>query len=114
MTDTTYDEARRCYRCGELGEVVADEPYRPYNDGVQRIVTRGARLHHVMCRNERCRNYGDIVRMIQVNPDGTIPPPVTKRTKAFPEIPDLTEAVNKRLEEQVRLEKQGGAEVSRN
>jgi hypothetical protein len=38
---------------------------------------------------------------------------VERREKAFPAIPDLTETVQRQLDEQFRLETQGGGEVSR-
>jgi hypothetical protein len=49
-------------------------------------VTPGAVLHNFACQNERCRNYGQIVRTVQVNPDGSIPPPIVRREKAFPTV----------------------------
>lgn len=105
MTDTTYEEAKRCFRCKEPGEKVGERP-APRLPGI----TRGASLHVIECRNERCRAFGTVVRTIQVNPDGTIPLTV-KREKAFPAIPDLTEEVRAKIDEQLRMETHGGGEL---
>jgi hypothetical protein len=108
MTDSSYDEARRCFKCGELGEITSQVPYR----GRARVA-RGTQIHSATCKNPRCKAFGTVIRTIQVNPDGTIPPPLTKRDKQFPAVPDLSAQVNEALAEQLRLEKQGGGEVSR-
>jgi hypothetical protein len=111
MTDTTYDAARRCSKCGELGELTKKEPFKArYGD--RRNVTSGAQLHTIVCMNERCKWYETVCRLIQVNPDGTIPTPVAKRDKMFPKIPDLTQQVNDSLARQLGVELQGGGEVT--
>jgi hypothetical protein len=73
----------------------------------------GAMLHEYMCMNDRCKWFQTICRIIQVNPDGTIPPPILKRMKEFPTVPDLSQQVNEQLERQLAAELQGGAEVHR-
>lgn len=72
--DTTYDEARRCYRCKELGRQV----------GKQRAPERHMGEFHVYrCQNERCIGF-ERDWIIQVRPDGTVPKPEMKREKSFP------------------------------
>lgn len=75
MTDTTYDEARRCPRCNELG-----------SDEGSKSGPRGSRMHTIRCRNERCRWY-NTTYIVQVNRDGSIPPPETHRDKQFRALP---------------------------
>jgi len=108
--DTTYDEARRCPKCNELGEITSKQPVR-ITFGDRRAVTAGAQLHTATCMNERCKWFGQTCRLIQVNPDGTVPPPVTKRAKHFPAIPDLTDQVNASLAAQLEAERKGNSEV---
>lgn len=117
VTDTTLDEARRCPKCEELTQKVAEEPVRLRNrDGSRRFgIAPGTMLHSYQCQNTRCRWYGQIARIIQVNPDGTIPSPTTKREKEFPARPDLVAQVQETLARQLEAEtsKEGTAEVRR-
>jgi hypothetical protein len=104
--ETTLEEARRCSKCGQPGKAagVREAP---------KSVTRGAKLHSYTCDNNRCQWYGQVCRVIQVNPDGTIPPALTKRDKQFPEIPDMTDRINDIVAAQLEAEKAGGAEINR-
>lgn len=74
MTDTSYDEARRCYRCKELGKQVSDRPASERYMG---------RIHTYRCMNARCIGF-ERDWIIQVRPDGSIPPPIMNREKSFP------------------------------
>lgn len=62
MPDTTLEEARRCFKCGEPGELVKEMP-RP----------RGEKVHIYKCSNERCQYFDQTVRVVQIKADGTIP-----------------------------------------
>jgi hypothetical protein len=106
MTDTTLEEARRCPKCEQPGQEAGEQRV------TGRDVTRGAKLRSYLCMNQRCRWYGQVCRLIQINPDGTIPQP-SKREKSFPTVPDLTQQVNDAVERQLRLELGGGAEIHR-
>jgi len=106
MTDTTYEEARRCPKCTFPGDLIK-KTLAP------QTATRGAQLHHFRCMNERCKWFEEICRIVQVNPDGSIPPPLTKRDKQFPAVPDLSKQVNESLERQLAAELSGGAELNR-
>jgi len=111
---TTLEEASRCPKCNEVGELLKKTPIASRSpNGARREVTIGAQLHHFMCMNTRCKWYNEVCRLVQVNPDGSIPPPQVKRIKEFPVVPDRTREVNDALERQLRLELEGGAEVSR-
>jgi hypothetical protein len=89
--DTTYEEARRCSRCGDPGRLVRKD----------RMQDRSGKLHVLTCDNKRCRRY-QTNWLIQVNPDGTIPPPITDREKRFRPLPkrrseDVQEALDRQL-----------------
>jgi len=117
MTDTTLDEARRCPKCQELAQKVAEQPAKTRNrDGTRRLgIEPGTMLHSFQCQNTRCRWYGQIVRVVQVNPDGSIPAPQIKREKEFPARPDMVAQVQESLARQLEAEtsKEGTAEVRR-
>jgi hypothetical protein len=108
MSETTLEEARRCPKCEQPGESAGVRPAT----GID--VTRGAQLHTFVCMNKQCRWYGQVCRIVQVNPDGSIPEP-GKRDKHYPPIPDLTDQVNAAVERQLGLEtsKEGTAEIQR-
>lgn len=103
---TTFEQARRCPRCDELGEHVESE-----DRIVQRGPQRGSKLTKVYCRNDRCRWF-NTAWTIQVRPDGTIPDANLFREKKFPELPKWGERSVRALEEQVRLETSPGAELN--
>jgi hypothetical protein len=72
----TYEEAIKCPACEMTGIKVNEQalPARP-----------GAKLHVYSCVTEGCRNNG-LNYFIQVNPDGSIPPPQIHRadSKLYP------------------------------
>src|SRR5689334_22341124 len=117
MTETTLEEARRCYKCGQPGRKGSEAPAPLRNrDGTRKFgIAPGTMLHSYICENERCKAFGTVVRIIQVNPDGTIPLPDTKRTKEFPLRPDLVAEVQEAVDRQLALEtnKDGTAEIHR-
>lgn len=82
MADTTYEEAKRCPKCEQPGEKTKEEPARR---------VPGARLHTIYCRNPKCKWY-DTPYIIQVNADGTIPPPNAHRDRLFPGLPERSDA----------------------
>lgn len=88
--ETTLEEARRCPKCERPGAFVKRVPARGG--------TPGAMLHEFECRHERCQWFGQICRIVQVNPDGSIPPATTKRDKSYPKVPDLSLTVNANVE----------------
>jgi hypothetical protein len=105
MPDTTLEEARRCPKCAEPG-AQAGEMAAPHGPGV----TRGARLHKFVCGNIRCRWY-DQIWMVQVNPDGTIPPPTTSRRNSLIPLLDDGGRTRERLLNQLGHETSGGGEI---
>ena|SRR5687767_9371899 len=99
---TSWDEASRCPKCETAGEVV-DERKAP---------TPG-KLVTLTCPNKRCRWFGTNFQ-VKVNPDGTIPDPITKRPKAFQVLPDDKGQTQEILERGLRQSMQpGGGEIVR-
>ena len=109
MTETTLEEARRCPKCGQPGQFTGEQSVRKQG------IAPGTKLQTFGCANERCRWYGTTCRVIQINPDGSIPAALTRRAKEFPVLPgvgDLSEQVNAQLARQVKAELAGGAEIN--
>lgn len=82
MTDSTLEDARRCPTCEQPGKLINRRPVR--TEGIPRGTV--AELNE--CRNDRCPDYlppqvvanGDRMPpsrnrwLVQVNPDGSVPP----------------------------------------
>lgn len=64
MSTTTFEEAKQCPMCAQPGEDTTSTSA----PGI-----RGARIHHIYCRNEKCTWY-NTPWMVQVNADGSVPP----------------------------------------
>lgn len=59
-----FEQASRCPKCDTPGEDRNTSPG-----------PNGSTLHHVYCVNEKCVWYNTPCQLIQVNKDGSIPPP---------------------------------------
>lgn len=92
MTDTTFDEARRCPRCEELGLLGKFKPMRD-----------GSKLHTVTCKNERCRWF-DTSWVVQVMSDGSVAKP-QKHDKFFPAVPNLTNEVRANVDRMLKRQR---------
>jgi hypothetical protein len=79
LTDTTYEEARRCPRCNNPGAVAGT-----------RRGPHGSTLNSFVCKTPRCRWF-ETQYVVQINADGTIPEPTLDRDKSFPKLPERTE-----------------------
>jgi hypothetical protein len=119
MADTTFEEARRCPKCAEPGQgPIRKRPISVWNsDGTRRHgITPGAMLHEFMCKNERCRWFNTSWQ-VQINPDGTIPPPnapTRARDRLRPLDPALAATMKDRLQTlQEATEISGGGEIRR-
>jgi hypothetical protein len=77
MAETLFEEAKRCPRCTQPGELVDTRP-APNGNGT---------LHFFQCENERCKEYHERW-IVQTMPDGTIPVDDNERTrmKRYPEL----------------------------
>jgi hypothetical protein len=67
-------------------------------------------LHQYKCTNTRCKWLNE-VWLVQVNPDGTIPPPTTTRRNSLVPIYDDKGATRQRILDQLAVETQPGAEL---
>jgi hypothetical protein len=69
-TTPTYEEAIKCPKCKNPGEVKKVQPLkgRTPKGGI------GSKLHHVYCKSVLCPWY-DTLYFVQVNADGSVPPP---------------------------------------
>lgn len=102
MTDTSFDAARRCPICGELG---AQENRKPLRNGGTSFT--------FACHNNRCRWYDQPGWVVDVRADGTLPNPERHRSKAFPKMPDHTERMREVADRQIAGELTKGTEVNR-
>lgn len=72
-TETTYEAACRCPKCSQPGHVRVKAPAPK---GAK--LPRGTQIHHVYCENKLCP-WLDSCWMVQVNADGSVPPPRNHR-----------------------------------
>lgn len=103
MSDNTYEEATRCPKCGQPGNV-RRKTAPPKGAGLK----PGTMIHHVYCEHELCPWY-DTTWMVQVNPDGSVPPPTNHRGSAkiyqgFENHDQMARDINASLEAQRRRE----------
>ena len=63
MTDSTIEEASRCWRCHNPGKFIEQLRAAQRSQGVVRVYT---------CETQLCHNFGERW-IVQVRPDGTIP-----------------------------------------
>lgn len=105
----TWDEARRCPRCEEVGVPGRQKPV-PGRRGYTTIT--------LTCQNERCRWY-QTGWTVQKNPDGSIP--VTdhrdRTPKQFPRDPgvnwnQIQQRLHAEMEATERASRSGGAELT--
>jgi hypothetical protein len=107
MSETTFEEASRCPKCGQPGE-----------DKKKRKVRKGrnwVEIHTIYCRNQLCR-WLDTAWLVQVNEDGSIPQAYQQLgDKQFPKLsPESETRVQEAMEEQLRQETQPGGGELRN
>jgi len=86
LSDTTYEEARRCPRCENPGLEVSSVRRR-----------EGGKLTTFECRNPPCRWY-NTPYVVQINADGSIPEATMDHIMTFPKVPDRTDAVQLQMQ----------------
>ena len=106
--DPTYEVAKRCPKCDLPGQLMSISP-------TQR---RGVVVHNIYCRNAACKWF-DTNWVVQVNADGSVPPPITQQEKAFPTLAanlsqgdEYTRRIEAALARQVELEQTPGSEIN--
>lgn len=100
---TTLEDASRCPKCEQPGEFTGER--------VLESVRAKAKIF--TCRNSRCAWFNVVCRIVQVNPDGTIPPATLQRPKQFQQLPDDGGRTLENLERQLNQETGKGAEINR-
>lgn len=106
----TFEEAKLCPKCGNPGEDRGTMPAPPN-------ATRGAKIHKIYCVTKLCPWF-ETVYYIQVNPDGTVPPPSnhTGEKKMYGGFSDHDRRAGElieQLKQNAQAEtKPGGAEIS--
>jgi len=63
MSDTTFEEACRCWRCGQPGKEVARKKAAERHQGYVAVIE---------CITKLCHNFAERW-IVQIRPDGTIP-----------------------------------------
>jgi len=86
MSEVRLEDAKRCPKCKEIGELHLNRKNRD-----------GSKSFDVTCHNDRCPWF-NTKWVIDTNPDGSVPEPSTNRRKAYPAIPDRTEAIQETVD----------------
>jgi hypothetical protein len=76
MPETTFEEAKRCPKCKMPGDDVSQTVITD-----KELKMGKATVHMIYCRNDGCP-WHNTAWSVQVNPDGTIPPPQNHRGEA--------------------------------
>jgi hypothetical protein len=103
MSDSSYEEATRCPKCGTIG-----------NARLKKVQGRG-QVHTVYCENKLCTWY-NTCWIVQVRADGTVPPPTDHRRspklyQGFEDHDQAARDIVASLEAQVEAEKRGDGEI---
>jgi hypothetical protein len=110
---TTFEEAKRCPKCQVPGK---DNRIVAVLRGV-RDVPNGAKVHEILCVNERCEWY-NTPWFVQENPDGTVPPPTDhtgkeKKYIGFEGHDEMARRLKAQMEKEAAASLQPGAEIRR-
>jgi hypothetical protein len=103
--ESTYEEATRCPKCGKPGDVRSKQ-------AAPKTLLPGTQIHHVYCITELCRWY-NTAWMVQVNRDGSVPPPTnhTGRNKMYIQDKDadrMAAEIRASIDRQIEIETQHG------
>jgi hypothetical protein len=107
----TYQEATRCPKCDKPGNVRIRVPAPRAAK-----LPPGTQIHTAYCENPLCKWYDQVCRLVQVNPDGSVPAPRDHRhePKLYTGLPDdeaLSNQILAGLARQAEAEITPGAEV---
>lgn len=83
MATVTFEEAKRCPKCDNPGELMSTRNVRD-NEG------RPAKVHILRCQNNRCRWF-ETDWVVQQLEDGTVPVREGMEQKTFPKMPGMTQ-----------------------
>jgi hypothetical protein len=109
-TETTYERACRCPKCGSPGHARIKAPAPK-----AARLPLGTQLHTVYCENKLCKWY-NTCWVVQVNSDGSVPPPSnhTRERKLYAGFEGDDEFANRlmaSLQAQAEAEVKPGAEI---
>jgi hypothetical protein len=107
MSNTTFEEASKCPKCGEYGEESSKKPTRDGRGRPIEVIT-------LLCRNASCKWFGT-GWFIQVNEDGSIPEAYSGVRNSDKHYPKLSQESASKIEDnilrQLELETKPGTEV---
>jgi hypothetical protein len=92
MTETTYEEAKKCPKCGQPGDVRQVKPSRN-NRGEE------VEVHMVYCVTVLC-TWHETAWVVQVNKDGSIPP--AYQGLGQKQYPTISQESASRIEDNIR------------
>lgn len=100
--ESIFEEAKRCPKCGKPGN---DRTMYPAPK------VRGAMIHMIYCENKLC-TWFDTCWMVQVNADGSIPPPQNHSREpkvyvGFENHDQMARDIRAQLEAQTKAETEG-------
>jgi hypothetical protein len=102
-TETSWEEATRCPKCGHPGK---DEGWKPGK-------RRGVKVHSIRCESTELCPWYNTTWLVQVNEDGTIPAPYSQLgPKQYQAISDESMSrLNDAIDRQLKAETSGEGEV---
>lgn len=83
MATVSFEEAKRCPKCDQPGELQSTRNIKDNED-------RPAKVHIMRCQNERCQWF-ETDWVIQQLEDGTVPVREGMEQKTFPKMPGMTQ-----------------------
>lgn len=83
MATVDFEEARRCPRCDEPGEIITTRNVKD-NEG------KPCKVHTLRCQNNRC-SWFETDWIVQQLEDGTVPLREGYERKTFPVMPGMTQ-----------------------
>lgn len=107
-TQTTFEEASRCPRCGQPGKVVKK---------IKAVGVPGALVHTLMCMTTGCA-WEKTTWLVQTNRDGSVPPPsnhfgTSKLYVGFEGHDQMARDIRRAIAADEEAQRQAGSEVRR-
>ena len=100
MADTTFEEAKRCPKCGTPGEARATTR-----------VPNGNTVHHIHCMAQTCPWYGEAPWLVQVDRDGQVYSRGGGQKRFIPASAEVETRIHESLVKQLEIETKPGGEV---
>lgn len=105
---TTFEDAKKCPKCGQPGEDIGFKPGRSERGGAVKV-------HTIMCRTQLCPWF-NTGYLVQVNEDGSIPAAYSGTSGGLKKFPKISQETASKIEDnilrQLQAETQtGGGEI---